>query len=103
MSGEDRKHWEEAMRKELDGLEVMGTWEIADLPKGANTVNTCWVLKIKTDANLVPTKFKARLVARGFTQREGIDYTGLRTSSTHPIHLRGDRCRSSTRLGNRLY
>ncbi|SOV09374.1 uncharacterized protein UDID_18568 [Ustilago sp. UG-2017a] len=75
MSGEDRKHWEEAMRKELDGLEAMGMWEIADLPKGANTVDTRWVLKIKTDANLVPTKFKARLVARGFTQREGIDYT----------------------------
>ncbi|SYW74524.1 uncharacterized protein UHO2_01390 [Ustilago hordei] len=75
MNGEDRKHWEEAMRKELDGLEAMGTWEIVDLPKGANTVDTRWVLKIKTDANLVPTKFKARLVARGFTQREGIDYT----------------------------
>ncbi|SYW81310.1 uncharacterized protein UHO2_07389 [Ustilago hordei] len=75
MSGKDRKHWEEAMRKELDGLEAMGTWEIVDLPKGANTVDTCWVLKIKTDANLVLTKFKARLVARGFTQREGIDYT----------------------------
>ncbi|KAJ1578410.1 hypothetical protein NDA11_005594 [Ustilago hordei] len=75
MNGEDRKHWEEAMRKELDGLEAMGTWEIVDLPKGANTVDTRWVLKIKTDANLVPTKFKAQLVARGFTQREGIDYT----------------------------
>ncbi|SOV04595.1 uncharacterized protein UDID_17146 [Ustilago sp. UG-2017a] len=75
MSGEDRKHWEEAMRKELDGLEAMGTWEIADLPKGANTVDTRWVLKIKTDANLMPTKFKAQLVARGFTQRKGIDYT----------------------------
>ena len=75
MNGEDRKHWEEAMRKELDGLEAMGTWEIVDLPKGVNTVDTRWVLKIKTDANLVPTKFKAQLVARGFTQREGINYT----------------------------
>ncbi|SOV06659.1 uncharacterized protein UDID_17560 [Ustilago sp. UG-2017a] len=75
MSGEDRKHWEEAMQKELDGLEAMGMWEIADLPKGANTVDTRWVLKIKTDANLVLTKFKARLVARGFTQCEGINYT----------------------------
>ena len=75
LGGEDRKHWEEAMRKELDGLEAMGTWEITDLPKGANTINTCWVLKIQTDANLVPTKFKARLVAWGFTQHKGIDYT----------------------------
>ncbi|SYW86515.1 uncharacterized protein UHO2_04013 [Ustilago hordei] len=63
MSGEDRKHWEEAMQKELDGLEAMGMWEIADLLKGANTVNTHWVLKIKTDANLMLTKFKAWLVA----------------------------------------
>ncbi|KAJ1570670.1 hypothetical protein NDA11_002597 [Ustilago hordei] len=75
MSGEDRKHWEEAMRKELDGLEVMGTWDIVDLPKGANTVNTRWVLKIKTNVNLMLTKFKAWLVAQGFTQCEGIDYT----------------------------
>ncbi|SOV01865.1 uncharacterized protein UDID_18825 [Ustilago sp. UG-2017a] len=75
LSGEDKKHWEEAMHKELDGLKAMGTWEVADLPKGMNTVDTRWVLKIKTDANLIPTKFKARLVARGFTQREGIDYT----------------------------
>ena len=48
LAGEDRRHWEEAMRKELDGLEAMGTWEIADLPKGTNTVDTQWVLKIKT-------------------------------------------------------
>ncbi|SPC62368.1 uncharacterized protein UHOD_11523 [Ustilago sp. UG-2017b] len=58
LAGEDRRHWEEAMRKELDGLEAMGTWEIADLPKGTNTVDTQWVLKIKTDANLIPTKTK---------------------------------------------
>ena len=63
------------MHKELDGLKAMDTWEIVDLPKGMHAVDTCWVLKIKTDANLILTKFKARLVARGFTQREGIDYT----------------------------
>ena len=63
------------MCKELDGLRAMGTWEIADLPKDMNAIDTHWVLKIKTDANLILTKFKARLVARGFTQREGINYT----------------------------
>ncbi|KAJ1595820.1 hypothetical protein NDA14_003991 [Ustilago hordei] len=74
LSREDKKHWEEAMHKELDRLKAMGMWEVADLPKGMTTVDTHWVLKIKTDANLIPTKFKARLVAWGFTQREGIDY-----------------------------
>ena len=52
----------------------MGMWEIANLPPGMNTIDTCWVLKIKTVANMVPMKFKVRLVARGFTQREGVDY-----------------------------
>ncbi|SOV02937.1 uncharacterized protein UDID_18084 [Ustilago sp. UG-2017a] len=77
LARKDRRIWEEAMCKELNGLEAMGTWETTDLPRGMNTVDTRWVLKIKTDANLVPTKYKARLVARGFTQREGLDYTEI--------------------------
>ncbi|SAM81920.1 uncharacterized protein UBRO_20258 [Ustilago bromivora] len=40
LAGEDKRHWEEAMRKELDRLEAMGTWEIADLSKGMNMVDT---------------------------------------------------------------
>ncbi|SOV07320.1 uncharacterized protein UDID_18869 [Ustilago sp. UG-2017a] len=74
LAGEDKRFWEEAMRKELKGLEAMNTWETTDLLRDTNTVDMCWVLKIKTDANLIPTKYKVRLVARGFTQREGIDY-----------------------------
>ncbi|KAJ1599524.1 hypothetical protein NDA14_003920 [Ustilago hordei] len=70
----DKRFWVEVMQKELEGLEAMGMWEIADLLPGMNAIDTCWVLKIKMDANMVPTKFKARLVARGFMQREGVDY-----------------------------
>ncbi|CCF48135.1 hypothetical protein NDA11_005420 [Ustilago hordei] len=62
LAREDKRLWEEAMQKELEGLEAMGTWVITDLSQGVNTVDTWWVLKIKMDANLVPTKFKARLV-----------------------------------------
>ncbi|SOV04531.1 uncharacterized protein UDID_17116 [Ustilago sp. UG-2017a] len=68
---------------------------MTDLPKGANTVDTRWVLKIKTDANLMLTKFKARLVARGFTQRKGIDYTEvfapqvyLNSTIHHDVYLK---------------
>lgn len=67
----------------------MGTWEIANLPKGANTINMHWVLKIKTNVNLVLTKFKAQLVARGFTQHEGINYTEVFTPVAPIQSIRG--------------
>ena len=72
--GEDWPLWQEAMRSEIGGLEANDTWIVADLPPGQNLVDSKWVLKIKTDANRVPTRYKARLVARGFTQREGVDF-----------------------------
>ncbi|KAJ1597771.1 hypothetical protein NDA14_003405 [Ustilago hordei] len=40
LAGKDRRFWEEAMCKELDGLEAMGTWETTDLPQGMNAVDT---------------------------------------------------------------
>ncbi|CCF51357.1 hypothetical protein NDA11_005823 [Ustilago hordei] len=65
------------MQKELDSLEAMGTWEVTDLPPGKHMVDTHWVLKVKTGSNLIPTKFKVRLVAWGFTQKEGTNYTEI--------------------------
>ncbi|SYW82257.1 uncharacterized protein UHO2_00742 [Ustilago hordei] len=74
MNGEDAQLWKEAIRKELEGLEAMGTWEVVHQPPGVPLVDSKVVLRLKLDADGVPVKHKARLVARGFTQREGIDY-----------------------------
>ncbi|SYW77416.1 uncharacterized protein UHO2_07258 [Ustilago hordei] len=74
MNGEDAQLWKEAIRKELEGLETMGTWEVVHQPPGVPLVDSKVVLRLKLDADGVPVKHKARLVARGFTQREGIDY-----------------------------
>ncbi|SYW74138.1 uncharacterized protein UHO2_01003 [Ustilago hordei] len=52
----------------------MGTWEIMDVPPNTKLVNSKIVLHLKLDADGVPVQHKARLVARGFTQREGIDF-----------------------------
>ncbi|KAJ1575582.1 hypothetical protein NDA15_006716 [Ustilago hordei] len=52
----------------------MGTWEVVHQPPGVPLVDSKVVLRLKLDADGVPVKHKVRLVARGFTQREGIDY-----------------------------
>ena len=74
LASDDAQQWQEAIRKELDGLEAMGTWEVVDKPPNANLVDSKIVLRLKLDADGVPIRHKARLVARGFTQREGIDF-----------------------------
>ncbi|SOV03067.1 uncharacterized protein UDID_18317 [Ustilago sp. UG-2017a] len=73
MKGEDAQLWKEAICKELEGLEAMGTWEVVHYPPGAPLVDSKVVLHLKLNADGVPIKHKARLVTRGFTQREGID------------------------------
>ena len=63
-----------AMEKEIESLRKNDVWELADLPKGRKAVGSKWVLKIKTDAEGSVERFKARLVAQGFSQKPGIDY-----------------------------
>lgn len=66
--------WREAMRREISRLEATGTWELVDPPSEAKLIASKFVLKIKIDAKGIPMKLEARLVAGGFSQREGIDY-----------------------------
>ena len=62
------------MKEELQSIERNGTWESVKLPKGKKAICVKWVYKIKHKANGEVAKYKARLVARGFLQKEGIDY-----------------------------
>lgn len=65
--------WEAAMQKEYNALIKNGVWKLVDRPKAHNVVKCKWVYKTKQD-NAGKDKYRARLVARGFSQKEGIDY-----------------------------
>lgn len=64
----DRTHWEKAIKEELDSHSLNKTWSIVQKPKNKNVVDCKWVFTIKQNEFGEPIKYKARLVARGFTQ-----------------------------------
>lgn len=71
---EDWHLWEQAIQKELDNHKDNQTWRLEVPPKNRKLVGCKWVLTIKRKANGSIDKYKARLVARGFSQVQGIDY-----------------------------
>jgi len=66
--------WRRAMEKELDSLKSNEVWTLTDLPQGKTIVGSKWVYKRKTGVDGSVIRYKARLVARGFSQKFGCDY-----------------------------
>ncbi|GJT48689.1 putative ribonuclease H-like domain-containing protein [Tanacetum coccineum] len=66
--------WIEAMQEELLQFKLQQVWTLVDLPNGKRAIGTKWVYRNKKDERGIVIKNKARLVAQGYTQEEGIDY-----------------------------
>jgi transposase InsO family protein len=66
--------WEKAIEEELATLKAAGTWRLEAAPPGANVIGSKWVFKAKKDAAGNVVRYKARLVAQGFSQIGGVDY-----------------------------
>ncbi len=71
---ENFKEWEYAMQEEYDSFMLNKTWTLVPLPEGRKLVSCKWVFKIKQGTNGDVERYKARLVARGFTQTYRVDY-----------------------------
>lgn len=69
-----KQKWVEAMQDEISSLQENNTWTLKGLPDGRKAIGCKWVFKIKRDANGNIQRFKARLVAQGFSQKYGDDY-----------------------------
>ncbi|KAH9120221.1 hypothetical protein AeMF1_007508, partial [Aphanomyces euteiches] len=70
----NRLKWLEATQDEYESLVKNGTWTLTDLPPGREALKCKWLWRIKFDAEGNMTKFKARLVLKGYMQRYGVDY-----------------------------
>jgi len=72
----DKDEWMNAIKEEINNMKNLNVFQtVNNIPKKANLISCKWVFKYKRDENGNITKRKARLVARGFSQRFGIDYS----------------------------
>ncbi|GJU41533.1 putative ribonuclease H-like domain-containing protein [Tanacetum coccineum] len=73
--------WIEAMQDELLQFKLQKVWTLVDLPNGKRAIRTKWVYRNKKDERGIVIKNKARFVAQGYTQEEGIDYDEMDVKS----------------------
>jgi hypothetical protein len=74
MESPEAVYWQKAMDSELASVMRAGTWVEASTPQGRKLVGCRWVYKTKRDASGGIAKYKARIVAQGYSQIEGVDY-----------------------------
>ncbi|KAH9679844.1 hypothetical protein KPL71_026299 [Citrus sinensis] len=78
ISGKDCDKWFTAMQEEMDSLQRNKTWTLVPNPGNRKLISCKWIFKKKEGIPEVePSRYKARLVARGCTQREGIYFTEI--------------------------
>ena len=58
----------------MEAIDENHTWTLEPLPKNRNAIGSKWVFKMKRDSQGNIERFKARIVAKGYAQVEGIDY-----------------------------
>ena len=73
--------WKSAMQAEMSSIHQNRTWSLVPLPPNKKAISSKWVYKVKPGTTGNPTRYKARLVARGFEQKDNIDFLEIFCSS----------------------
>lgn len=76
----DKILWEEAMNKEIESITKANTWKSVVEPKNVEILDTNWVYTYKSFEKEKINQYKARLVVRGFAQKETFNYDELYSS-----------------------
>lgn len=76
------------MQEELTTLIKNETWDVVDLPPSKKPIGSRWVYRIKRDPNGTIERYKAKLVAKGYTQIEGEDFNERFSPVAKPVTIR---------------
>ena len=74
MSSPEVSLWSEAVNSEIESILKNHTWKLVDLPLRCKPLRYKWIFKRKMKADGSIDKYKARLVVKGYKQKEGLDY-----------------------------
>ena len=73
----DSDRWLDAMRSEIGSMYENKVWTLVDLPDDRQAIENKWIFKSKMDGDGSVTIYKARIVAKGFRQVQGVDYNEI--------------------------
>lgn len=80
--------WRVAMADEFNALIAAGVWELVPPDSSQNLVGCKWVFRVKFNPNGSVERHKARLMAKGFSQRPGIDFFETYSLVIKPVTIR---------------
>lgn len=88
MNGPHAKQWRAACDVEMENFSKKGVWHLVDRPSHKAVIKGRWVFKIKLKEDGTISKFKARYVAKGFSQVPGVDYSETFSPTGKPASFR---------------
>ncbi|KAE8674537.1 hypothetical protein F3Y22_tig00111745pilonHSYRG00059 [Hibiscus syriacus] len=77
INSSDASLWMMVMQEEIEALHKNNTWDLVPLPQGRKPIGNKWVFKIKRNGDDQVERYRARLVVKGYAQKEGIDFNEI--------------------------
>ena len=88
VEGSNNEKWKEAMKDEMKALERNATWDLVELPRDRKTIECKWVYKMKKGVDDKVERYKAKLVVKGYSQKEGIDFHDIFSPVVKTVSIR---------------